>query len=358
MASFKQRIEQGFESLAGFICTFRWVFIALMLVLAATSVSQLSKLSIDMSDEGFLHPDDKVLTTYLDFREQFGRDDLIVLAIKSPDIFNTEFLTKLAKLHSRLENKLEHVNDITSLINARSTYGIQGGIIVEDLLETWPETAADHGALRSRVLENPLYIDRLISADGTFTTLIIQLNTYSSIPLDDDLLAGFAEPAEDVKPVLLNEKDKTKAVLMTQTIAAEFQSPDFHIEIAGSPVVSAMVKKTMATDMKLFLRLAVLTIGVCLGLMFRRLSAVVFPLLVVLLSLISTLATMAVLGVSLKMPTMILPSFLLAVGVGDSVHMLSIFFQRFNRDGDKRAAITYTLGHSGLPVLMTSITTP
>lgn len=56
MVSFKQRIEQGFESMARFIFKFRWLFIAIMLVLAVGSASQLKKLTIDMSDEGFLHP--------------------------------------------------------------------------------------------------------------------------------------------------------------------------------------------------------------------------------------------------------------------------------------------------------------
>nr|MDA3832232.1 hypothetical protein [Spirochaetales bacterium] len=249
MASFKQRIEHGFEALAGFIYNFRYLFIALMLILAVVSISQVKKLTIDMSDEGFLHPEDPVLTTYLDFRDQFGRDDLIVLAIKSPDIFSNTFLSKLAKLHKTLEEKCENLNEVKSLINARSTYGIKDGIIVEDLLEQWPETEADFSGLRQRVLSNPLYINRLISADATFTTLLIQLNTYKATPKDDELMAGFADLGSDdnaaptVPPEFLSEQDKTKAVRLAHKIAESFQSPDFQIEIAGSPVVTAMVKK-------------------------------------------------------------------------------------------------------------------
>ncbi|MBT4363088.1 MAG: MMPL family transporter, partial [Desulfobacteraceae bacterium] len=53
----------------------------------------------------------------------------------------------------------------------------------------------------------------------------------------------------------------------------------------------------------------------------------------------------------------ILPSFILAVGIGDSVHILVIFFQHFNKYGKKKEAISHALGHSGLAVLMTSLTT-
>ncbi len=91
--------------------------------------------------------------------------------------------------------------------------------------------------------------------------------------------------------------------------------------------------------------------------MFRRISGIILPLIVVILSLISTVSLMAATGTALKLPTQILPSFILAVGVGDSVHILVIFFEHFNKNGNKRDAIAFALGHSGLAVLMTSLTT-
>lgn len=92
--------------------------------------------------------------------------------------------------------------------------------------------------------------------------------------------------------------------------------------------------------------------------MFRRASAVFLPLLIVLISLLSTMGLMAACGTPLKMPTQIMPSFLLAVGVGDSVHILAIFFHRLRHNGwDKEEAVVYAIGHSGLAVLMTSVTT-
>jgi len=81
------------------------------------------------------------------------------------------------------------------------------------------------------------------------------------------------------------------------------------------------------------------------------------PLIVVLLSLLSTMGLMAVFSVPVKLPTQILPSFLLAVGVGASVHILAIFYQRFREKDDKAEAIAYAMGHSGLAVVMTHVTT-
>jgi predicted RND superfamily exporter protein len=98
-------------------------------------------------------------------------------------------------------------------------------------------------------------------------------------------------------------------------------------------------------------------IGGFLGLLFRRVAGVVLPLLIVGLSVLCTLSIMAATDTPLTMPTQILPSFLLAVGVGHSVHILAIFYQARRRGDAKEAAIAFALGHSGLAVLMTSLTT-
>ncbi len=365
MTTGKKRIEQALTVFTAKIIAWRWAVIALMVVLALASASRLPQLTIDMSDEGFLHPEDPILTAYTEFREQFGRDDLIVLTIKGPQVFNQDFLHKLKKLHTTLEDTVPHLNDITSMVNARNTRGVADGIIVEDLLEHWPADDAALAELKKRVMTNPLYTNRLISEDGSYTTVILQTDVYGLSVADEDALAGFGDEDMDLaaddnqasgKPAYLTESQRGTIVMAVNKVAAEFQADDFQIYIAGSPVVTHAVKKTMRQDMMLFLRLAILVIAISLFLMFRRLPAVIYPLIVVVLSLISTLALMAVFGVAVKLPTMILPSFILAVGVGDSVHVLSMFFHNL-RKHDKNEALAMAMGHSGLAIIMTSLTT-
>jgi predicted RND superfamily exporter protein len=66
---------------------------------------------------------------------------------------------------------------------------------------------------------------------------------------------------------------------------------------------------------------------------------------------------MAWLDVPIKITTAVIPAFLLAVGVCDSVHVLAIFYRQLEQDAEKEDAIAFALGHSGLPILMTSVTT-
>lgn len=359
----KKRIESLFKAWTRFLIRFRFPVLLLILVSTFMVGSQARYLTIDTSNEGLLQPDDSILITYNNFRDQFGRDDLLVLAIKSDNIFTIPYLSKLQKLHARLEAELPHVNEVTSMVNARDTRGQGDTLLVDDLLRHFPENDQDLVNLRKRVLANPVYVNQLVSADATFSTILIESDTYSSAGMgnNNDILSGFSDEldndTEAETPVFLTDLENAELVAKAQAIAATFNGPDFEIFMAGSPVVIHTVKKLMMKDMTKFLRLAVLTIGICLFIMFRRISGVILPLLVVALTLITTLGLMAIFGVHFKVPTIILPSFLLAVGVGASVHILSLIYQRLRISDDKHAALIYAMGHSGLAIVMTSITT-
>jgi hydrophobe/amphiphile efflux-3 (HAE3) family protein len=366
MKNFRNRIEAWFEIYAHVIYRNRIKTIVIMLVLTAAMVSQIPKITIDTSTEGFLHTDDPALVAYNDFRDQFGRDEVIIIAIKSADIFSKRFLETIQKLHEELEENVPYIDDITSLVNARNTRGEADELIVEDLLEHWPQNQSEMTALKMRVLTNPLYKNLLISEDATFTTIIIKTHSHSSLGQDVDVLEGFEEEAAEDSSVkskaadkgtYLTDQENSRAVNAARGVIEKYRAPDFKIFITGSPVVTHFLKRSMMSDMRKFVALAVATVAILLFVMFRRVSGVLLPLVIVVLSLLATIGIMALAGVAVKVPTQILPSFLLAVGVGTSVHILAIFYQRLQQTNDKEEAVAYALGHSGLAVVMTNVTT-
>jgi len=363
MSGSRQKIERGFETFAHIIYRWRWVVLLIMLSVAAGIGSQMPKLTTATSNESFLHSDDPILLAYNDFRDQFGRDELIIIAIQPPDVFDLKFLKKLKALHEDIEAKVPHVNQISSLVNARNTRGDGDQLIVEDLLEKWPRNKDELMTLKKRVMSNPLYINRLISEDGGFTTIVIQTNSFSGEDNDLDFTTGFDDAEKSSKDrqkdgaVFLTEKENAAVVMSVSKIVNRYQGDDFRIYLAGSPVVTTLTRISMKKDMMLFIILAVLTIGLCLFLMFRRLTGVALPLLIVMLTMISTLGLMALTGVPVTTVTMVLPSFILAVGVGDSVHVLAVFYRYLGKTGKKKDSIVHAMGHSGLAIGMTSLTT-
>lgn len=354
------RGERLFGTLTRYIIKLRVLVLLLAFLFCGGLATQLKYLQVDTSNEGFLHKNDPILITYNDFRDQFGRDDMVALAIESDGVFTVDFLEKLKELHEALGAEVPHVNEITSMVNARNTRGEGDMLLVDDLLEDFPDSQEALVELRKRVMENPLYRNQLISEKGNFTTIIIESEVYSS-PVDDDLFSGFDTPSDGAEvvgaPEFLSDKENSAFVKAIREVASRYSEEDFKIYMAGSPVVMDNIKQFMMKDTKRFVRLALITVGICLLLMFRRFSGVFLPLLVVALSFVTILGIMAVNGVSFKLPTTILPSFLLAVGVGASVHVLSLTFLSMRKGLEKKEAIVAALSHSGLAIVITSLTT-
>ena len=362
MSQRRKKAELFFEKLIESVIRRRSLVLIGVFLCSGFLGYQVKSLKFDTSNEGFLHKDDKILSVYNDFREQFGRDDMLALAIYSEDIFSAVFLQKLKALHEELKEVVPHVNDITSLINVRNTLGQGDTLIVDDLLRVFPETREDFEALRNRTLANPLYLNQYISEDGLYTTVLIESDVYSRVS-EDDLLSGFDEvsPAKgssgNGSATYLSDIENDEFVEAVHRVVKRHQGSDFIIYTAGPPVNLHAIKYFLLKDVKQFMLLAVLIIGTCLYVMFQRMSGVILPLIVVALSLVSTIGLMSFLGVSFKLPTSILPSFILTVGVGACVHVLSLTYQSMRNGVSRHQAIVDSFVHSGLAIVMTSLTT-
>jgi len=361
MPNIRPWIERQFENFSGTVFDHRFKTIGIMLVLIAAAACWIPGMDFDASTEGMLHPEAPELLAYNSFREQFGREELIVLGIKPPEIFDTEFLKRLGALKKDIEERVPLLEEVTCLINARSTRGEGDQLIVEELLENMPETDEEMVRFKERVLTNPAYKNTIISPDGKLTTIVIKTRTHSEAAEEVDIINGFDGDSDKEKDkhdaYQLSDEDYSRIIEAIHEIVAEYDTQDFKVYMAGSPVVSHFLKESLIRNMTRFLFLSTAAIALLLYLMFRKPAGVIIPLLIVLLSLVTTIGIMGIFSITIKMPTQILPSFLMAVGVGDTVHVLAIFFMKYNETGNKRDAITHAMGHSGLAILMTSLTT-
>ena len=315
--------------------------------LALLAITGLARLRVDVTFESFLEDDDPVLIAYESFAAKFGRDERIVISAEpgrslgEAGVFEARFLERLRALHAALEERVPHLEQVTSLVNARDTRADGDALVVEDFLDPWPEDAADLARLRARAFDNPIFQGTLLSQDGSATALTLELQLYSSGG-EDSLadLAGFDDAgrtsADGVEPVLLSGEETAEVVNAVEAVIAEFQAPDFVLHSAGTPIVLQVLGEVMARDMPRFLSLAVVSIGVLLALMFRRLVAALAPLVVVGLTVGATFGLLGWSDTPMHVPTQVLPSLLLAACVGDSVHVLSIFYQR-RQAGDAQA---------------------
>lgn len=373
------RTERAFYRWGAFVVRHRFVAFVLPVLLTCYLASWLPLLALDNSTEAMLRKDDPTAIRYSEFRDLFDRDDRIIIALNPKEVFSPAFLKKLREFHLALERELPYVEDVTSLFNARWTYGEGDQLFVGDLLDgwldRWPEEAPDLANLRSRVLANPLYVDNLISADAGFTTVTLKPFTYSTLgpseSMGASIEAGFsesdassdfgvdprAEGEPDSEPEKLTSGENDELMDAVHRVIERFASEEFPIYLGGPLVVTDHINRNMATDFGKFMGMSIGMIFLLLFVLFRRISGMLLPLSVVLLSVVSAIGLMIVVNIPGSTAVQILPIFLLTVGVCDAVHILAIVYQRLALDETREEAIAYAVGHSGLAVVMTSVTT-
>lgn len=361
MTNWRLHVEKKFEEFSYFIIRHRFLTLLLVFSLIFGLASNLPKITFDTSTEGFLYKNNPQILMYNDFRNQFGRDEKIIVAIKTKDVFDKGFLEKLFRLHEEIERSVPYIKEVDSLQNARKTIGNRSELIVEDLfLDGIPTDEKKLNAIKSFAKSNTIYRDLYLNADATFTTIMITTNTYTSLGIDefDDLSDGFEEDdSSDEVLEFISAPETNELITTLEEILSRYAADDFIIYDAGSPIVTKNLQTSLMADMSKFILYVVLTISLLLFLTFRRVSGIFIPLIVVIFTLLATIGSMALLGFPITSMTQILPSLLLAVAIGDSIHILSIFYHKFDETGDKTKAIAYAIDHSGLAVVMTSFTT-
>ena len=365
MAGIKDRIELFFEHFARTLYVHRVKTLFLMILLISIILYKLPALTVDTNTEALLRDTNPSKIIYNEFRDQFGQDRMIVIAITAENLFSEEFFLRLQALHQDLEERVPYLDEVTSLINARNTRGVGDRLIVEDLLEGWPqERRVDFTRLKKRVMSNPVFINQIISSDGQTTAVVIKPDVYQAEEADtlaaldnfgEETFAGEVDAA--ARPRHLSEEQSEAFVTAVDTIVKKYETPDFAMSYAGAPAVMKVFNEYTLKDLRRCFLLSFLVSMIFLAVLFRRASGVILPQIVVNAASFSALGLMSWSGVPIKMTTTVLPAFLLCVGVADSVHILSIFYKQVDEGQDKADAIAYAMGHSGLAVVLTTMTT-
>jgi predicted RND superfamily exporter protein len=94
-----------------------------------------------------------------------------------------------------------------------------------------------------------------------------------------------------------------------------------------------------------------------LALSFKTVWGVVFPVIVVIFSIIWTIGVMAVQGEGISLVQTVLPTILFVVGMSDSVHIISKYIEELRAGKEKDQALKDSFREVALATLLTSFTT-
>ena len=314
------------------------------------SAPMLHGLRIDTDPENMLAADEPVRVYHNEAKKRFGLNEMIVLGVVNethPDgVYNPQTLAEIYELTEfakTLQGEAIGEDDdpdagvvridliAPSTVDFIESEGL--GTVRFDWLMPEPPQSRDAAlAVRDRARRIP-FLNGTMIADQTDAAMCMY------VPLTDKHLA------HQVSIKLQNKIDEI-----------ESQSGNEYY-ITGLPVAEDTFGVEMFKQMAMSAPLAMVVIFILMWIFFKKITLIVPPLIVAMVTSIMTMALLVIAGKTVHIMSSMIPIFIMPIAVLDAIHIISDFFDRYGETRDRRTTLVAVMKDLFSPMMFTSLTT-
>ncbi|WP_375437889.1 RND family transporter [uncultured Hymenobacter sp.] len=325
------------SKLALFVIKNRRILILLLAALTVFMGWQARKVEMTYDFAQVVSPDDPDMVYFQQFKRTFGEDgNVFVLGMQDSSVYELGNFNELRSLTDTL-GKVQGVSGVLSVTRlprlekdtATSTFRAL------PIFRRAPQSQVELDSLMRVVNAQEFYKGQLISPTTGATLL--------ALTLDPKFLNS--SKREGVMQEILGHADRFQ------------QKTGIKMHYAGLPYVRATMTTKVAAEMKLFVGLTVVMMAITLFMFFRTWSAVVFPLLIVLVVVVWCVGSMVLMGYKINLLTGLIPSIIIVIGIPNCTYLLSRYHYDYRKSGNQVLAMARVVRKIGLVTLMNNTTT-
>jgi uncharacterized protein len=326
--------------LADVIFRFRYPLCAFIVLGALYLAPKTNITEIDNEITMWISKDDPIYQTYERFRQEFGGQRLLLVALRSDSLFTPESLEFIRTVTDDIE-RVRLVERVQSLSTANIVTSLPpdpagadgGGIEVQPLLDEDIRAPGASARVRDKALGDRLLRGDLVSEDGTVTVLVV---SFDEDRIDDERAGVIEEIHQLIDPRL---------------------PPGMTALYNGSLEISETYNRvTLDNTKKLTPPILLLTIG-GIFLMFRSWRITALLVIAVLVSAIWTMGLFVEIGFTYNVLASMLPPLVIILAIADDVHIVQHFNHELRETGSKEHAFKSSVRHLFAPLLGASGTT-
>ncbi len=279
---------------------------------------------------------DSAFIKYNNFKSQFGEDgNMMVLGVSSPDLLKKEQFNEWKTLAAEIQ-KIEGIKQVLSIGNL---YDLQKDtsnqrFVLKQLSGTTVLSDTEMDSIKQRIYELPFYEGLLYNKESHATLMAINIDTK---------ILNTKKRAPIIQSIL----DKTDAFSKRNKLEVHY---------SGLPFIRTAVSRLVSKEFVLFLGLSILVAAVILFIFFRRLYPVIFPILLVIVGVIWSLATLVMFGYEITILTGLIPPLIVIIGIPNSILLLNKYHNELRKHGDKAKALHVTILRISETTLIANIT--
>lgn len=296
------------QSLIRWIARHPYIIVSGTLLLSAAALLQCfdlqtrqPRLVIDPSVEHLLPAGNADRLVYDRVRENFGDNDVVIVAVKFDRVLTRDNLKKIAELTEHYK-QLTDVSNVFSLATAPNLLTQGEEVEVSSFTEQAQRNPALIAGFERQISANPLYKGTLISEDGTTASFAVLFNQVSE---QDFLKRDYPKQIREITRGVMGEAP---------------------VWITGTAVGRAATTHALIDTIKFTIPAVFIVILLLILVAYRSLRSMLTAAVTVGLALVWTMAAAVMLNIPMNMVTAIVPPLVITLGLSYSIYLLAAYF--------------------------------
>ncbi len=287
-----------------------------------------------------LPQDDPEYQAYTSFKERFGEDaNILVIGIESENLFQKDIFNAWKEAGDSIKSlpEVRGILSLSGIYNLQRDDSLQK-FIIDPVVKRSPQTQNELDSLKKIILSLPFYQDLLLTKtdEGKFATVMLVTMDQKSI----------------------DTKGRKELIEHLTSYTDHFsKNQKLEVHYSGLPYIRTMNSEKLKKELGMFLWMSLLVTALVLLLFFRSLKAIIFPLLVVAISVVWCVGTMVLLGYKITILTALIPPLIVIIGIPNCIFLTNNFHREYKGHGNKIRAISRVVQRIGNATFLTNFNT-
>ena len=293
-----------------------------------------AKLSYSMAK--LLPNDHQVSVDYNDFLNKYGSQNVLVIAVEDSLITTLSHLKKWDKVSESIKN----INGIEQIISFSNLPILQKDadekkFTVKKWFSEDIQTEEEFQKALAIYQSQPFFKGLINSEENKVTTLLITL--------DEEMIRS----------------SKREILIFSIKALVDNYSTDFGVKAhySGLPYIRTVDSVKVKNEISMFILFTLLITALILFLFFRSFKATISSIIVVIIGVIFSFGSIALMGYKISILMALVPPVLIVIGIPNCIFLINKFHSEFRLSKNKEDALSKMIQKIGNITLLTNVTT-
>jgi len=320
------------------ILKFKFQILGILVVLTCALGFKASQIQLSYELAKILPKSDERFQLYENFKSKYGEDgNVMVIGLENDQIFSPNEFDAWHSLTKEIKGQTG-INNVLSITNLPEVYidSVSNKFSTRPIWDTTlPTTKTRLDSLQFKLTRLPLFTDFIFTKDFKVHLMLITLDQKT-----------------------INNKNRIQLVKHIKSLGDQYSTKMGHpIHYSGMPFIRTEYTSQVTNELAIFLILAILVTSAILFYFFRSIKVVFFALIVILVGIIASLATIVLFDFKITLLSGLIPPLIVVIGVPNVIFLLNKYHETFLRTQNKEESLIESTSIIGRTLFLANLTT-